>query len=354
MNDALPPTHVELFALQPRVSLEDYASPASFTAKHRALAERIHGLRARDTSGNPLHPALAVWPELVGAPLGMMGHLPQVRRHSTTRGAMRRVALAEWGPMWRAWRDLQPPTREECLYAALASRVHRVMHETFSGIARDFGLWVVAGSALLPDNRRRLGAPDFEPRGARTYNTGHTFNPEGHCVAVTRKVNLVPGREDVLHLSPGRPEDLTVLATPFGRLGTLLGYDAFRKPHTAKEPWFVPCAQYLDALRADILAHPSANPWPWDAPWPFESTGASPRTGSEHWFEEGLPSQLPTMRRVRYTVTAQLVGDLLDNHFEAPSLILERTDEGRPRVLARSENPRDEDVLHVIVPACTA
>ena len=41
------PTHVELFAVQPRVSLEDSASPEAFTARHRALAERIEALRAR-------------------------------------------------------------------------------------------------------------------------------------------------------------------------------------------------------------------------------------------------------------------------------------------------------------------
>src|SRR5689334_7147930 len=91
----LSSTHVELFAVQPRVSLEDYASEERFAERHRTLARRIDQFRERDTSGRPLHPALAVWPEMVGAPLGIMGHFHRVHRSRTTQGAMFRVALAE-------------------------------------------------------------------------------------------------------------------------------------------------------------------------------------------------------------------------------------------------------------------
>jgi len=348
LDAPLPASHVELFAVQPRVCLEDYASPESFAARHRALAARVDALRARDASGRPLYPALAVWPEMVGAALGLMGHVHRVRRSRTTNRAMTRMALAEWRALWRTWRRFRPPSLEECLYTAVAPRVHRAMWETFSGIAQDFGLWVVGGSALLPANRRGPDTPEFEPDGARTYNTSYTFSPEGRCVAVARKVNLVPTQEDVLHLSPGRPEDLPVLETPFGRLGTLVCYDGFQEPHTSKEPWFVPCAQYLDALGVDVIAQPSANAWPWDAPWAFNDAGES-QLRREQWFSEGLYSQLRALTRVRYAVNPQLVGGFLDNVFEAPSLILERTGPGEVRVLAQSEDPRGEDVLHATV-----
>ncbi len=115
MDAPLPASHVELFAVQPRVSLDDYASPASFAARHRALAARVDALRARDASGRPVSPALAVWPEMVGAPLGLMGHLPRVRRCRTTNAAMTRMALAEWRALWRTWRRFRPPSMEECL-----------------------------------------------------------------------------------------------------------------------------------------------------------------------------------------------------------------------------------------------
>ncbi|MCP3101919.1 carbon-nitrogen hydrolase family protein [Myxococcus sp. K15C18031901] len=342
-------SHVELYALQPQVSLEDYASPAAFSARHRALAARVDALRERDAAGRPRHPALVVWPEWVGTALAFLGQVSRVRGQPTLRSAMKRVAWAEAFPLWRTWRELRPPGWLEGLHVLLAPRTHRVMWETFSAIARDFDLWVVAGSALLPANRRGQDTPDFEPYGTRTYNTGYTFAPSGHCVAVTRKVNLVPTREDVLHLSPGRPEDLALVPTPFGRLGTVLCYDAFRAPHTSEEPWFVPCAQYLDSLGADVLAQPSSNVWPWEATAPVDTRGGA-RSRGEQWHAEGLASQLPALRHVRYAVNAQLAGGYLDQRFGAPSLILGRTSSGEARVLARSEHPREEDVLHVTVP----
>jgi len=346
-----PPTstHVELFAVQPRISLEDYASEESFVERHRALARRIDQLRARDGSGRPLHPALAVWPEMVGAPLGIMGLLHRVRRSRTTQAAMSRVALSKaLSLLWAAVRH-RPSSLEECLYAATAAGVHRAMWRTFSGIGRDFSLWVVGGSALLPRNRLGADTPDFVPVNARTYNTSYTFSPQGRCVAVTRKVNLVPTQEDVVRLSPGRPEELEVVLTPFGRLGTVICYDGFREPHTSQEPSFVPAAQVLDALGADILAQPSANAWPWDEPWAFNAPGES-QLRREQWFSEGLYSQLAALHRVRYAVNPQLVGSFFENVFEAPSLIFERVRAGEVRVLAQSMDPRTEDVLHVTVP----
>jgi predicted amidohydrolase len=344
-----PCTHVELFAVQPRVSLEDYASEEAFAERHRALARRVDRLRARDSEGRPLYPALAVWPEMVGAPLGVMSHLHRVRRSKTTQAAMARVALAEAFSLMSAAVRHRPSSLEECLYVATAARVHRAMWSTFSGIAREFGLWVVGGTALLPKNRLGADTADFAPVSARTYNTSYTFSPEGHCVAVTRKVNLVPTQEDVVRLSPGRPEELEVVPTPFGKLGTLICYDGFREPHTAREPSFVPAAKLLDALGADIIAQPSANAWAWDGPWAFNEPGES-QLRREQWFNEGLYTQLSALQRVRYAVNPQLVGSFFENVFEAPSLIFERAASGEVRVLAQAEDPRAEAILHATVP----
>jgi predicted amidohydrolase len=347
--DAPPSTHFELFAVQARVSLEDYASAETFAERHRALAQRIARLRARDATGRPCYPALAVWPEMVGAPLGLMGHLHRVRRSRTTQAAMVRVALAEVLSLASAAVRHRPSSLEECLYAATAARVHRAMWTTFSEIAREFELWVVAGSALLPKNRLGLDTAEFAPVNARTYNTSYTFSPEGRCVSVTRKVNLVPTQEDVVRLSPGRPEELEVVPTPFGQLGTLICYDGFREPHTSREPSFVPAARLLDARGVNVIAQPSANAWRWDEPWAFNEPGEA-QLRREQWFNEGLYSQLGALQSVRYAVNPQLVGGFFENVFEAPSLIFERVRPGEVRVLAQARDPRAEDVLHVTVP----
>jgi predicted amidohydrolase len=169
---------------------------------------------------------------------------------------------------------------------------------------------VVAGSGLFP----REGS-------ARVHNTSYMFDPDGRVVAVTRKVNLVPTQEDVLGLLPGSPDDLAVVDTPFGRVGTLICYDGFREPHTGGEPGWVRCGPVLDGLGATIVAQPSANAWAWDAPWAFNEPGET-LLRSEQWFAEGFAREMRDLVNVRYAVNPQLVGTELDHVFEAPSLIL--------------------------------
>ena len=223
----------------------------------------------------------------------------------------------------------------------------RIYVRTFASIARDFGLWVNAGSGLFPRNRLDAGSEELVPASAKIFNTSYTFSPSGEVAAITRKVNLVPTQEDVLGLSAAAVDELQVVDTPLGRLGTLICYDGFHEPHTSREPKWQPCASELDRLGATVVAQPSANAWAWDEPWVFNDPGEN-LLRSEQWFAEGLASSLGDLQHIRYAVNAQLVGQVLDNTFEAPSLVLERCG-SHVCELARSADPRGEDVLHVRV-----
>src|SRR5690606_14999830 len=149
-----------------------------------------------------------------------------------------------------------------------------LVHRIFSRVAREHRLWIVAGTAYLPRNARGPGE-GYSPRDARVHNVALTYSPEGRLVAETRKQNLVPTQEDVLHLSPGGEGDLPVVDTEFGKLATLICYDGFDQAHTSDEPGFRPCGVVVDALGAEIVAQPSANAWAWDAPWAFNEPGES-------------------------------------------------------------------------------
>jgi len=188
----------------------------------------------------------------------------------------------------------------------------------------------------------------FRPRSAAVFNTSCTFAPDGRLAGVTRKVNLVPTQEDLLGLRPAPVGELGVLDTDVGRLGTVICYDGFHEAHTEGEPGFVRCAPVLDALGAEVVAQPSANAWAWDGPWVFNAPGEH-QSRSQQWFAEGMARELEELGSVRYVVNPQLVGQVLDNHFEAPSLILGRGPAG-VEVLARAADPHAEDVLHVRVP----
>jgi predicted amidohydrolase len=317
-------TAVDLLAVQPRVTLADYLDAEAFTAHHRALAEQTVSRRTADH-------AVAVWPEEVATFLVLVGQRRLVEGCATTEQALRRIVLR------RAPHLLATMVRHRILgltpavLTLLAPAALEVYERTFAGIARDFGLWVVAGSGLFP-----------RPGTGQVCNTSFTFDPGGRRVGVTRKVNLVPTQEDVLGLTAGAVDDLTVVPTPFGGLGTVICYDGFGEPHTGAEPGFVRCAPVLDRLGATVLAQPSANAWRWDEPWVFNDPGES-LLRREQWFAEGLAREMHDLTHVQYAVNPQIVGQVLEHVFEAPSLILGRGGQ----VLAQADDVQAEDLLHV-------
>ncbi|MHB8247160.1 MAG: nitrilase-related carbon-nitrogen hydrolase [Acidimicrobiales bacterium] len=333
---------VDFFAVQPRITLADYESVGTFSRKHRRLAEQVAEMRSSKAV-----PALVVWPEMVGAFLGLVGVAELARGCGSTEAAMRKIALRMLPQLVAtALRHRVVATRRLVL-TALAPKVWDAYRSTFSDIARDFDLWVVAGSALLPRNALGDDSASFRPSDARVFNTSLTFAPSGRVVAATRKVNLVPTQEDLLGLSAGAAEDLSVVETPFGSLGTLICYDGFVEPHTSHEPSFTPCGPMLDRLGAVVVAQPSANAWAWEEPWEFNEPGET-LLRSEQWFAEGFAAQLGSLASVRWCVNPQLVGSVLDNTFEAPSLILERSGDD-VRVIARAADPRCEEIVHARV-----
>lgn len=333
---------VQLFAVQPRVDVDTYGSAEAFASAVRRQADVIAARRVDDV------PALAVWPEMFATFLLLAGRLDRVAGCSTTDAAMRKAALGMLGRIAMAAVRTRPRSMTEALFVAAAPELWHTWWSTFASVARDHDMWVVGGSALVPENALGSDTSSFEAASARFYNTSLTFAPDGRAVAATRKVNVVPTQEDVLGMSHGDPADLAVVETPFGRLGTLICYDGFCEAHTSDEPGFVSCAPVLDRLGAEVVAQPSANAWAWDAPWAFNDADEH-QLRSEQWFSEGLFASMRGLRNVRYAVNPQLVGRLFDVAFEAPSLILERTPAGEVSVLARSPDPTNEDVLDVVV-----
>jgi predicted amidohydrolase len=153
----------------------------------------------------------------------------------------------------------------------------------------------------------------------------------------------------VLGLSPGRADELTPIATPFGKVGTLVCYDGFREAHTRGEPSFSALASRYDDAGCAVLAQPAANPWPWEGPWLFADPGEK-KLRKEQWIDEGLFAQLAQsqLAHVRYAATAQLLGRVFDNHFDGRSHLVARDSAGA-RILAEAmradASPEAEEVL---------
>jgi predicted amidohydrolase len=323
---------VELFAVQAYVTQADYESADAFARKTTALFDRIDALRERGPDGKPRHPGLAVFPEMYGTFTCIAGFADAVRGCETVDAALGKVAMRALPSLLftMATRLMRPAV---AFLFSRAPSVHAIWAGTFQRLARERGLAVVAGSALLPEGRVEGGR--FLPQGRRVYNVSYAFGPDGAFLGRTRKVNLVPTQEDVLGLSPGPESDLAPFDTGFGKVGTLICYDGFNEAHTRAEPGFCVAAPVQAGRGAVILAQPSANGWPWEDRWIFAEEGET-QLRKDQWLKEGLFGQLGRLSGVRYAVNALLIGQIFDNRFDGRSYIFERTPSGEARIAAEA------------------
>ena len=92
------------------------------------------------------------------------------------------------------------------------------------------------------------------PGTGEVRNVAVLFGPDGTVLNETAKVHLIDLEgPSGLDLTPGRLADVTVAATPFGKVGTAICYDGFHN-------------DVLDRLTgqgATIIVQPSFNPQPW-------------------------------------------------------------------------------------------
>ena len=117
-----------------------------------------------------------------------------------------------------------------CLYTneafrANAEPVGGPVHRAMAGLARETGLWLVAGS--MP-----------EADGESIYNTSFVFDPAGRQAAFHRKMHLfdidVKGGQRFMESETFTAGDrVTVFDTPFGKLGLCICFD-LRFPELAR------------------------------------------------------------------------------------------------------------------------
>ena len=344
---------IELVAVQPFMRVDDYVDAGAFAAKIDGLVERIAAARERDAGGFR-HPALVVFPEHIGTFLSIAGHGELLRPGDDVATLLRRVVLHH--PLRVATALLRHRVRSATAAVLLAEseKMHRIYRGTFRDAARRLEATVVAGSIVLPENAADADADALVIRNARLFNLSYTFAPDGRCVNVTRKVHLVPTIEDALPLSRGDPDALAPIATPCGRVGVLICYDGFAEPHTEREADFRPLGPRLAEAGVEIVAQPSANPWPWNERWVFSGPDEC-QLRREQWLREGLFSQLAAMPGVRYVVNPQLIGAILGNRFDGRSYVFAREPTGAATIIAAAHadaiDPGSEEVVIVRVPA---
>lgn len=219
-----------------KLQAEDYKTEESFSAKIMGIMERI---RQEGGAG----PLLAVFPEHIGtfcllcdAPVGVWAK-------NSFAAASRALLFSNFpSTAYHLLSHRVSPVR--ALLLARAAETERIYLSAFTRAAREYGAWIIAGSAILRWGETR-----------RVYNTAPVITPTGHVIYRQHKVNLVEmeGRGG-LDIEGAPLNYMSVVQSPFGNLGVAICLDAF----------FAPVRERLKGLGAEILVQPSANNHPWN------------------------------------------------------------------------------------------
>lgn len=196
-------------AVQMRLGLWTAAEP--FAEKAYDLTRRAVERGAR----------LVVFPE--DCPTGLVGLLPGMDRIA---GQNLRDAISAMAG---------PSVKVADIFRFVSPAVWRIYSTTFSWLARRFGVYLVAGSAILPDAAGRMA------------NLAHAYGPDGRLLAVQPKCHFIPME---VEWGLARGDDVELLDTPWARAGFPVCMDAT----------YFETFRILALRGADVVIIPTANP----------------------------------------------------------------------------------------------
>lgn len=330
---------IQLVGVQMTLDLEDFWTRDAFEAKIR------HQMEAVAAVSDPELPTLVVFPEDVGLMLVVQGMKRRLAGITSIEEAIQKSVIGHLLPL--TWTKL---VRGVSWVPALFLHKDKIIAETyfdvFSKMAREYGVYLVAGSVVLPPYAIEEGEVQWRagPTEHRVYNTSYFFGPDGKVIGKQDKVYLIDlEQEAALDLTSGRLDDLQVYDTPLGKIGIAICLDAFQDD----------VIEALVAQGAQILVQPTANPGPWS------------REQQEDWLRSSY-NKVAVDGSFAYAVNPMMNGPLWDIAFFGQSSIVARaaakdttndtshlgyTDLGpAPGFIAMAASDRSEEIVVAIVP----
>ncbi|MCP1455299.1 carbon-nitrogen hydrolase family protein [Pseudomonas kilonensis] len=313
VDQGTPADRGNLLGIQPELFPTDYQSPERL---HRKLAAYLQ--TARD-QGFLNAKTVVVLPEHIGTWLMVGGEKDELYQATSLKEAMNWLAVSNPLAFIQALVSAQGDSRLEDAY--LRMKAERMAHDyqaLFGGLAKEFGITLVAGSIVLPepsvsDGELKIG------RGA-LYNSSLVFGSDGRPIGQPqRQRHPVFEQRDVL--GADRPTAVQVIDTPAGRLGVLIGSDS----------WYPLHYRQLNDQGAQLIAVPAfiIGRDTWDKPWSGYKGLSTPSEVSlkpgevsegQAWHRLTLTGQLP-ISQARGGVSVFLRGQFWDSGSAGRSFI---------------------------------
>ncbi|MBD8093718.1 carbon-nitrogen hydrolase family protein [Pseudomonas fluorescens] len=286
VNEGEPADRGNLLGIQPELFPADYQSLERLHLKLSAYLQK-----ARD-QGLINAKTVVVLPEHIGTWLMLSGEKNELYQATHLKDAMNWLSASNPLQFARAWISAKGDNRMDDAYLRMkAPAMARDYQVLFGGLAKEFGVTVVAGSIALPNPSVSQGQLHIG-HGA-LYNASVVFAADGLPIGDPQR-QLYPIYDERGFIAPGDENQVSVVDTPAGRLGILIGSDS----------WYPDNYRKLNEQGAQLVAVPAfvTGRDTWDRPWRgFKSVSTPPEISlkpeelseGEAWRRLTLISQQP-------------------------------------------------------------
>lgn len=251
VNDGQPGERGNLLGIQPELSPSDYQSREHLRRKLAAYLQQ-----ARD-QGLINSKTIVVLPEHVGTWLFVSGEKDQLYQSTTLKEAMNWLSVSN--PLMFVHALIQAKGRSRIDDAYLRMKAQAMADDyqlLFGGLAKTFGVTLVAGTIVLPDPSVKNG--ELHIGAGALYNSSVVFGADGLPIGQPQR-QLFPNYTERDYIKPAPTAELNVVDTPAGRLGVLIGSDS----------WYPDNYVQLNEKGVELVAVPAfvAGNDLWSKPW---------------------------------------------------------------------------------------
>lgn len=251
VNEGVSTDHGNLLGIEPQLFPADYQSLERLHLKLAAYLQQAQdqGLLNKKT--------IVVLPEHIGTWLMVSGEKNQLYQATTFKEAMNWLSASNPLLFLRALISAQGTSRLDDAYLRMkATSMARDYQVLFGGLAKEFGVTLVAGSIALPNPSVSQG--QLQVGHGALYNVSLVFGADGLPLGQPQRQRY-PIFEERGFIEPGAASALHVIDTPAGRLGVLIGSDS----------WYPDNYRKLNEQGAQLVAVPAfiIGRGTWDKPW---------------------------------------------------------------------------------------
>jgi predicted amidohydrolase len=276
VNDGEPGANGNLLGIQPELFPSDYSS---LKRLHRKLAAYLQQARDRGLINDK---TIVVLPEHIGTWLFAVDEKSQFYQAATIEEAMNWLAFSNPLLFLDAMFHARGESRMDDIHLRMKSRsMARDYQAVFGGLAKEFGVTLVAGSIVLPNPEVQNG--ELIVGTGALYNNSVVFGRDGLPIGQPQR-QLFPSWYQRGYIRAGKDAPLSVVPTPAGRLGVLIGTDS----------WYPQNYSRLNESGAELIAVPAfvAGNGSWSQPWRVGkhevlaaelNLGPEPLTEGEAW-----------------------------------------------------------------------